>query len=152
MSSIDELEDFAMGSMPNNANKRSNVHSRGEGVKTSATRTSNSSGDDLESFFSMNSRPKSAPKSRATTSVRTISTTNSTIFVKWGILLYAFRTTFQDPTRTNNRASPRTSSGSSPSIKKVSSPVDVFDDLSSMFGGNLCLNCFVFVLLFFFKL
>lgn len=90
MSFIDELEDFAMGRVQKNANKRSNVRSSGEGVQASANRTSKSSGDDLESFFSMSSRPKSAPRSRPTTSVRTISFNKSTIFVKEGILLYAF--------------------------------------------------------------
>ncbi|KAH7524550.1 hypothetical protein FEM48_Zijuj06G0131300 [Ziziphus jujuba var. spinosa] len=117
MSFIDELEDFAMGRVQNNANKRSNVRSSGEGVQTSANRTSKSSGDDLESFFSMSSRPKSAPRSRPTTS---------------------------DSAWTNNRASPgpglpqRTSSGRSSSVKKSSSPAgaNVFGEFHEVEGES----------------
>ncbi|KAJ6735857.1 AUXILIN/CYCLIN G-ASSOCIATED KINASE-RELATED [Salix viminalis] len=54
VSSIDELEDFAMGRMQNNARRVSNGHHAGE-VKESA--------DDLESFFGRVSQSSSVPKS-----------------------------------------------------------------------------------------
>ncbi|KAG5245956.1 auxilin-related protein [Salix suchowensis] len=53
VSSIDELEDFAMGRMQNNARRVSNGHHAGE-VKESA--------DDLESFFGRVSQSSSVPK------------------------------------------------------------------------------------------
>lgn len=84
MSSIDELEDFAMGRVRHNSAERSDVRTSKKEVKTSATKSSrykeaeNASrrnlqkgGDDLESFFSMGSRSSSVPRSRATTLVRT---------------------------------------------------------------------------------
>ncbi|KAG6774259.1 hypothetical protein POTOM_021611 [Populus tomentosa] len=55
VSAIDELEDFAMGRMQNNARSVSNGHHAGE-VKESA--------DDLESFFGRVSQSSSVPKSR----------------------------------------------------------------------------------------
>ncbi|XP_034888958.1 uncharacterized protein [Populus alba] len=56
VSAIDELEDFAMGRMQNNARSVSNGHHAGE-VKESV--------DDLESFFGRVSRSSSVPKSRS---------------------------------------------------------------------------------------
>ncbi|PON73678.1 DnaJ domain containing protein [Parasponia andersonii] len=116
VSSIDELEDFAMGRLQSNTNGRSNLRSSGEWLGTSANRTSSNSGDDLESFFSVSHRSNSVPRSRTTT---------------------------QDPifdSQTNNRGGPqpgvpqRKSSGTSPSMKKSTSANGIFDDLSSMFG------------------
>uniref|UniRef100_A0A6N2MA98 J domain-containing protein n=1 Tax=Salix viminalis TaxID=40686 RepID=A0A6N2MA98_SALVM len=62
VSSIDELEDFAMGRMQNNARRVSNGHHAGE-VKESA--------DDLESFFGRVSQSSSVPKSSSGAPVRT---------------------------------------------------------------------------------
>lgn len=59
MSSIDELEEFAKGTVRNNATGRTNVRSH-EGVETSATRRGRSSEDDLMGF-----RSNSVPRSRA---------------------------------------------------------------------------------------
>ena len=62
VSSIDELEGFAMGRMQNNARHVSNGHHAGE-VKESA--------DDLESFFGRVSQFSSVPKSSSGVPVRT---------------------------------------------------------------------------------
>ncbi|KAF3447031.1 hypothetical protein FNV43_RR12211 [Rhamnella rubrinervis] len=107
VSSIDELEDFVMGRVQKNENERSNVHSSGEGVKTSATRASKYSEDDIESFFS---RANSVPRSSATTSTRNSGCPGPAV-------------------------PQRTSSGTSTNIKKSSSTNGVFDDLPSMFGA-----------------
>ncbi|KAJ0025562.1 hypothetical protein Pint_08114 [Pistacia integerrima] len=127
VSSIDELEEFAMGRVRNSADGSSGVrHAKESKDKRSARankfkeaedgarKTQKKSGDDLESFFSMGSRSSSAPRSRATT---------------------------LDPVfdAKINRRGPdvaqRTSSGSSPNVKKVSSATNLVDDLSSMFGA-----------------
>lgn len=80
-SSIDELEDFAMGQVHNNASKKANVNT-GEIKQNLAAKTNRDKGapaartnklndvDDLESFFSMGSRSSSVPKSRAATMVK----------------------------------------------------------------------------------
>ncbi|KAM6544055.1 hypothetical protein CsatB_008502 [Cannabis sativa] len=116
VSSIDELEDFAMGKVQSNVNGRPNPHSSGEWLGTSANRTSSHSGDDLESIFAMGHRSSSVPRSRTTT---------------------------LDPMfdlQTKNRGVPqpgvpqRTTSRTSPVMKKSSSASGIFDDLSSMFG------------------
>ena len=65
VSAIDELEDFAMGRMQNNARSVSDGHHARE-VKEST--------DDLESFFGRVSRSSSVPKSRSGVPVRTIDT------------------------------------------------------------------------------
>jgi len=65
VSAIDELEDFAMGRMQNNARSVSNGHHAGE-VKQSA--------DDLESFFGRVSQSSSVPKLRSGVLVRTTDT------------------------------------------------------------------------------
>lgn len=70
VSSIDELEDFAMGRVQSNANGRPNPRSSGEWLGTSASRTTSYSEDDLDSFFGMSHRSNSVPRSRTTTSVR----------------------------------------------------------------------------------
>ncbi|KAM7501669.1 hypothetical protein LguiB_000573 [Lonicera macranthoides] len=69
--------------------------------------------DDLESFFSMNSRPSSAPRPRASSS-----------------------DPVPDP-QFQSRGGPgasRTSSGPSSNMKKASSTTNIVDDLSSIFG------------------
>lgn len=70
MSSIDELEEFAKGTVRNNATGRTNVH---EDVETSATRCGRSSEDDLMGF-----RSNSVPRSWAApaTLVRSINLVN----------------------------------------------------------------------------
>ncbi|XVF39276.1 hypothetical protein PTKIN_Ptkin01aG0021800 [Pterospermum kingtungense] len=59
-SPIDELEDFAMGRVHNKA-------SRSKEAEDAKKKTQQNREDDLESFFGVNSRSNSAPKSRATT-------------------------------------------------------------------------------------
>lgn len=85
VSSIDELEDFAMGRVRNSSDGSSSARHAKESKDQHSTRankfkeaedaarkTQKKSEDDLESFFSMGSRSSSAPRSRATTSVRII--------------------------------------------------------------------------------
>ncbi|XP_057972440.1 auxilin-related protein 2-like [Malania oleifera] len=71
--------------------------------------------NDLESFFSMGSRPSSAPRPRANSSDP------------------MFDTQFQN--RQGPEAARRTSSGVSSSMRKVSSTANIVDDLSSIFGA-----------------
>ncbi|KAL4272300.1 hypothetical protein GQ457_13G010500 [Hibiscus cannabinus] len=57
---IDELEDFAMGQMRNKAG-------RSKEAEDATKKTQQSTGDDLEAFFGVNSRSNSVPKQRETT-------------------------------------------------------------------------------------
>ncbi|XP_034198832.1 auxilin-related protein 1 isoform X2 [Prunus dulcis] len=108
VSSIDELEEFAKGTVRNNATGRTNVH---EDVETSATRCGRSSEDDLMGF-----RSNSVPRSWAAPA------TLDPVFVA----------------PTNNRGGPRPqgTSGISSSMKKSSSATGIFDDLFSMNGAS----------------
>ncbi|PQQ07952.1 auxilin-related protein 2 isoform X1 [Prunus yedoensis var. nudiflora] len=110
VSSIDELEEFAKGTVRNNATGRTNVRSH-EGVETSATRRGRSSEDDLMGF-----RSNSVPRSRAAPAT--------------------LDPVFDAPT--NNRGGPRPqgTSGTSSSMKKSSSATGIFDDLFSMNGAS----------------
>jgi hypothetical protein len=102
MSSIDELEDFAMGRVRNKSGERSDVSTSEKVAKNSATKSSRyneaedasrrnqqKGGDDLESFFNTSSRSSSVPRSRAATSVGTIDVTIMTPFLA-SIRLYYF--------------------------------------------------------------
>ncbi|XP_020409603.1 auxilin-related protein 1 isoform X2 [Prunus persica] len=108
VSSIDELEEFAKGTVRNNATGRTNVH---EDVETSATRCGRSSEDDLMGF-----RSNSVPRSWAAPAT--------------------LDPVFDAPT--NNRGGPRPqgTSGTSSSMKKSSSATGIFDDLFSMNGAS----------------
>lgn len=64
-SPIDELEEFAMGRVHNKA-------TRSKEAEDAKRKTQQNREDDLESFFGVNPRSNSAPKSRATTMVSTI--------------------------------------------------------------------------------
>ncbi|XP_021806612.1 auxilin-related protein 1 isoform X2 [Prunus avium] len=110
VSSIDELEEFAKGTVRNNATGRTNVRSH-EGVETSATRRGRSSEDDLMGF-----RSNSVPRSRAAPAT--------------------LDPVFDAPA--NNRGGPRPqrTSGTSSSMKKSSSATGIFDDLISMNGAS----------------
>ncbi|MCL7034722.1 hypothetical protein MKW94_012717 [Papaver nudicaule] len=72
--------------------------------------------NDLESFFGMGNRPSSAPKARTTTS-------NS-----------PFDAPFQN--KSGPEVPPRSTSGTSASIRKTSSATNIVDDLTSMFGAG----------------
>jgi hypothetical protein len=85
MSSIDELENFAMGRVQSNASRKANTNTgeikQNSGAKTNkdkgapATRVNQLNGaDDLESFFSTGFRSNSVPKSRTATMVEIINT------------------------------------------------------------------------------
>ncbi|CAL8106066.1 unnamed protein product [Prunus armeniaca] len=110
VSSIEELEEFAKGTVQNNATGRTNVHSH-EDVETSATRHGRSSEDDLMGF-----RSNSVPRSWAAPAT--------------------LDPVFDAPT--NNRGGPRPqgTSGTSSSMKKSSSATGIFDDLFSMNGAS----------------
>jgi len=81
VSTIDELEDFAMGGTQTNASSRKanvkaaetkqNLAARmNNGKRVPAAKVNQANGvDDLESFFSMGSRSSSVPKSRTPTMV-----------------------------------------------------------------------------------
>lgn len=79
---INELEDFAMGKAQNSSDRNFGLHQSKDrnGIKSSKYKEAehaplkpHKGGDDLEDFFSSGSRSSSAPKSRASTTVRTIS-------------------------------------------------------------------------------
>lgn len=134
VSSIDELEDFAMGRVRNKAGERSEVSTSKKVVKNSATKSSRyneavdtshrnqqTGGDDLESFFSSGSRSSSVPRSRATTLDPLF---DSSIYKR------------------APEVPQRKPSGSSVSIKKSPSASFINDDLSSIFGDASLLGEF----------
>ncbi|CAI8598325.1 unnamed protein product [Vicia faba] len=126
ISSIDELENFAMGQVQSNANRRANTNT-GEIKQNSAAKTNKDKGspatkvnqsngaDDLESFFSMGSRSNSVPKSRTTT------------------MDHMFDR--QVNNKQKHEGSQRVPSRS-PANAKKSSPTTSFDDLSLIFGAS----------------
>ncbi|KAK7282694.1 hypothetical protein RIF29_11672 [Crotalaria pallida] len=126
VSSIDELENFAMGRVQNNVSRKANINTseikqnsaakanRGKGSPAAKVNKPNDV-DDLESFFSMGSRSSSVPKSRAAP------------------MDHMFDHQVNNQGR--SEASQRVPSGSSTNGKK--SPVlTSFDDLSLIFGGS----------------
>ncbi|XP_057729534.1 auxilin-related protein 2 [Arachis stenosperma] len=130
VSSIDELEEFAMGKMQNNATRKANINTgdtkRNLAAKINknkggpAARVNQSNGvDDLESFFGTGSRSSSVPKSRASNMDNT------------------FDHQLNDKGRSG--VSQGVSHGvppvSSASAKKPSAATS-FDDLSLIFGGS----------------
>ena len=127
VSTIDELEDFAMGGAQTNASSRkANVNAAetkqnlaarmNNGKRVPAAKVNQANGvDDLESFFSMGSRSSSVPKSRTPTMDRMYDN--------------------QMKNKERPEVSPRVPSRSSASVNK--SPVMTsLDDLSLMFGGS----------------
>ncbi|XP_027331927.1 auxilin-related protein 2 isoform X2 [Abrus precatorius] len=125
-SSIDELEDFAMGRVQTNARSiKTNINTReskqnsakiNNGKRAPAAKVNQSNGmDDLESFFSMGSRSSSVPKSRTAT------------------------VDHMYDNQMNNKGKPEVSqrvpSGSSASVKKPSVMTSL-DDLSLIFGAS----------------
>ncbi|CAL5203907.1 unnamed protein product [Lathyrus oleraceus] len=126
ISSIDELENFAMGRVQSNASRRANTNT-GEIKKNSAAKTNkdkespatkvnqSNGADDLESFFSMGSRSNSVPKSRTTT------------------MDHMFDR--QVNNKEKHDGSQRVPSRS-PANAKKSSPTTSFDDLSLIFGAS----------------
>ncbi|KAK2390378.1 Chaperone DnaJ-domain superfamily protein [Trifolium repens] len=126
MSSIDELENFAMGWVQSNASRKANTNTgeikQNSGAKTNkdkgapATRVNQLNGaDDLESFFSTGFRSNSVPKSRTATMDH--------IFDR------------QVNNNGKHEGSQRVPSGSQSNAKKPS-PTTSFDDLSLIFGAS----------------
>ncbi|KAB1200526.1 Auxilin-related protein 1 [Morella rubra] len=127
VSSIDELEDFAMGRVRNKAGERSHVRTSERVVKPSAAKSSRyneaedaslrnlqNGGDDLESFFSVGPRSNSVPRSRATN----------------------FDSAFDASVHKGGSEVPqRVPSEVSASIKKSHSATFIVDDLSLIFGA-----------------
>eukprot|EP00258_Populus_trichocarpa_P004947 XP_002307457.2 auxilin-related protein 2 isoform X2 [Populus trichocarpa] len=105
VSAIDELEDFAMGRMQNNARSVSNGHHAGE-VKQSA--------DDLESFFGRVSQSSSVPKLRS------------------GVLDPLFDAKINGKGKPEFPF--KKASSPSPGIRKTSSTTNALGDLSLIFG------------------
>lgn len=127
MSSIDELENFAMGKVQSNSAKQSDARTSKKELKNSATKSSryneaedasrrnlHKGGDDLESFFSTGSRSSSVPRSRAAT----------------------LDPIFDAPRNKKGPEVPkRTPSETSAGIKKSPSTSFMVDDLSAIFGA-----------------
>ncbi|KAG1365240.1 auxilin-related protein 2 [Cocos nucifera] len=93
---------------------RANAEAR-ERAGAAAREKQNKTENDLESFFSMGARASSAPKQRAPSSETMFDT--------------------QAQGRGSSDGARRTSSGSSSTMKKVSSATNIVDDLSSIFGA-----------------
>ncbi|KAF1865370.1 hypothetical protein Lal_00004744 [Lupinus albus] len=137
VSSIDELENFAMGRVQNNGSRKANINTS-EIKQNSAANTNSGKGSpaaninsdkgspaarvnksndmgDLESFFSMGVRSSSVPKSRAAP------------------MDHMFD--HQVNNKVRSEASQRVPSGSSTNVNK-SSVLTSLDDLSLIFGGS----------------
>ncbi|XP_023645501.1 auxilin-related protein 2 isoform X2 [Capsella rubella] len=107
MSSIDELEDFAMGTMRRSASA-SDTASKYREAEDAGTKKKEFGVDDLDSFFSAGPRSSSVPKSRTTTE-----TTR--------------KQAFNVPKKTANGVS---------SVKKPPPPANLVDDFSALFGED----------------
>ncbi|KAF3488359.1 hypothetical protein F2Q69_00054748 [Brassica cretica] len=112
LSSIDELEDFAMGSTSTTMRRSasaSDTASKFREAEDAGTKTKQFGVDDLDSFFSAGHRSSSVPKSRATTeATRKQAAVNV-------------------PKKTPNGVS---------SAKKPPPPANLVDDFSALFGGD----------------
>ncbi|KFK44269.1 hypothetical protein AALP_AA1G236200 [Arabis alpina] len=109
MSSIDELEDFAMGT---NAMRRSasasDTASKYREAEDAGTKTKQFGADDLDSIFSPGHRSSSVPKSRTTT----------------------------EPTRKQAVNVPKKTPNGVLSAKKPPAPANLVDDFSALFGED----------------
>ncbi|XP_013666545.2 auxilin-related protein 2 [Brassica napus] len=110
LSSIDELEDFAMGSSTmRRSASASDTASKFREAEDAGTKKQQFGADDLDSFFSSGHRSSSVPKSRATTeATRKQAAVNV-------------------PKKTPNGVS---------SAKKPPAPANLVDDFSALFGGD----------------
>ncbi|ESQ34632.1 hypothetical protein EUTSA_v10007304mg [Eutrema salsugineum] len=107
MSSIDELEDFAMGTMRRSASA-SDTASKYREAEDAGTKKTEFGVDDLDSFFSSGPRSSSVPKSRTTTETTRKQAVNV-------------------PKKTPNGVS---------SVKKPPAPANLVDDFSALFGED----------------
>ncbi|KAL5776858.1 hypothetical protein ACOSP7_009784 [Xanthoceras sorbifolium] len=124
LSSIDELEDFAMGRVRNSADGHSGLHhpkernsakaSKYKEAEDAAQKTQKKGGDDLESIFSAGFRSSSVPRSRATTTDP----------------VFDAKVNSRGPDVVQKRSSMGPST-----VRKVSSANNLVDDLSSIFGA-----------------
>ncbi|RID53691.1 hypothetical protein BRARA_G01068 [Brassica rapa] len=110
LSSIDELEDFAMGtSTMRRSASASDTASKFRAAEDAGTKKQQFGADDLDSFFSSGHRSSSVPKSRTTTeATRKQAAVNV-------------------PKKTPNGVS---------SAKKPPPPANLVDDFSALFGGD----------------
>ncbi|CAG7902033.1 unnamed protein product [Brassica rapa] len=110
LSSIDELEDFAMGSSTmRRSASASDTASKFRAAEDAGTKTKQFGADDLDSFFSSGHRSSSVPKSRTTTEATRKQAAVSV------------------PKKTPNGVS---------SAKKPPPPANLVDDFSALFGGD----------------
>ncbi|KAL1208013.1 Auxilin-related protein 2 [Cardamine amara subsp. amara] len=107
VSSIDELEDFAMGSMRRSASASDNASKYRE-AEDAGTKNKQFGVDDLDSFFSSGPRSSSVPKSRTTTET-------------------THKQAFNVPKKAPNGVS---------SAKKPPAPANLVDDFSALFGED----------------
>ncbi|KAG7592532.1 DnaJ domain [Arabidopsis thaliana x Arabidopsis arenosa] len=107
MSSIDELEDFAMGTMRRSASA-SDTASKYREAEDAGTKNKQFGVDDLDSFFSAGPRSSSVPKSRTTTETTRKQASNA-------------------PKKTPNGVS---------NAKKPPAPANLVDDFSALFGED----------------
>ncbi|CAN6908752.1 unnamed protein product [Brassica oleracea] len=112
LSSIDELEDFAMGSTSTTMRRSasaSDTASKFREAEDAGTKTKQFGVDDLDSFFSAGHRSSSVPKSRATTEAT------------------RKQPAVNVPKKTPNGVS---------SAKKPPAPANLVDHFSALFGGD----------------
>ncbi|VVA93453.1 unnamed protein product [Arabis nemorensis] len=107
MSSIDELEDFAMGTMRRSASA-SDTASKYREAEDAGTKKKQFGADDLDSFFSSGPRSSSVPKSRTTT----------------------------EPNRKQAVNVPKKTPHGVSSTKKPPAPANLVDDFSALFGED----------------
>ncbi|CAN8304548.1 unnamed protein product [Cochlearia groenlandica] len=107
MSTIDELEDFAMGTMRRSASA-SDTASKYREAEDAGTKKKQFGVDDLDSFFNSGHRSSSVPKSRTTTETTS-------------------KQAFNVPKKTPNGVS---------STKKPPAPTNLVDDFSALFGDD----------------
>lgn len=143
MSSIDELEDFAMGSTSTTMRRSasaSDTASKFREAEDAGTKTKQSGVDDLDSFFSAGHRSSSVPKSRATTEVR--STFRSMFhFLKLEKMSFhvCILMLLSDAKATRKQAAvnvPKKTPNGVSSAKKPPPPANLVDDFSALFGGR----------------
>ncbi|XP_010498622.1 PREDICTED: auxilin-related protein 2-like [Camelina sativa] len=108
MSSIDELEDFAMGTMRRSASA-SDTASKYREAEDAGTKNKEFGVDDLDSFFSAGHRSSSVPKSRTTTTETSRKQASNV------------------PKKTPNGVS---------NAKKPPAPANLVDDFSALFGED----------------
>lgn len=141
MSSIDELEDFAMGTMRRSASA-SDTATKYREAGDAGTKKKEFGVDDLDSFFSAGPRSSSVPKSRTTTEVRmAFEILPSSVYYNKENVFYMCILFFLSDAKTIRKQAfnvpKKTPNGSA---KKPPAPANLVDDFSALFGGICCEN------------